>query len=94
VPLVWVRRGLRVVTWPPRDLFAVTLDGTLLVNARALEADPDAQVSGASTTFYGATLTRKEAQLLRAAIAEAATEAVARIDGARRARRRRDARRP
>lgn len=84
-----VRRSVRVVSWPKKDMFAVTVDGTVLMNAAALEDVDLAELVGKKGVFVGVVLQARELRLLSERLYDATSEAAAFISGGRRKRRRR-----
>lgn len=74
------------MSWPEKDLIAITIDGTLLVNARALDGVDLEDLVMRKDVFVGVRLHARESRLLRRRLAEAASEAAAYVSGGRRRR--------
>jgi len=74
--------------WPERDLFAITSDGTVLMNMAALDDADLAKLVRRKGVFVGVVLQARELRLLLARLHEASSEAAGFISGRRRARRR------
>jgi len=72
------------VTWPKRDLFAVTADGEVLLNVLALEEDTPPPLARRKGVFVGVRLTTAERRLLSECVYDATAEVAARISGRRR----------
>jgi hypothetical protein len=69
--------------WPRERLFAVTIDGKVLMNARALEDVDLAELVQREDTFVGVVLDASEVRRLREQFTDAASEAAAGISGRR-----------
>lgn len=74
--------------WPERDLFAITSDGTVLMNAAVLDDVDLVKLVRKGGAFIGVVLRPREVRLLLARLHEASSEAAGFISGRRRARRR------
>jgi len=72
------------VRWPRERLFAVTIDGKLLMNARAIDDIDLAELARRSDTFIGVILTASELRRVSKQFTDAASEAAAGIGGKRR----------
>jgi hypothetical protein len=72
------------MTWPKRDLFAVTVDGAVYVNILALEEKSPPPLALKKTIFVGVLLTAKEKQVLSERLYDAMSEAAAFLGGQRR----------
>jgi hypothetical protein len=70
--------------WPREQLFAVTVDGKVLMNAQALDDADLATLATRRDVFVGVILQADEVRRLRRAIRDATSEAAASISGARR----------
>ncbi len=77
------------MSWPKEDMFAVTFDGRLLMNARALEGVDLEKLARKNGVFVGVALTRSEARRLLIHTYDACSEAAAFFSGERRKRQRR-----
>ena len=75
------------MTWPKRDMFAVTVDGAILINVLALDEDNPPPLALRKGVFVGVVLTEKETKLLSERTFDAASEIAATISGQRRRRR-------
>jgi hypothetical protein len=62
--VVRVRVPVRFMTWPKADMFAVTLDGKILVNAQALEGVDIAELVRKKNVFGGVELDPNEIRQL------------------------------
>ncbi len=80
------------MSWPKEDLFAVTVDGKVLMNARALDDVDIAKLAGKKGVFVGVVLDKREVRELLARFYDASSEAAARIGGGHRKRKRRRSR--
>ncbi len=76
------------MTWPKRDLFAVTVDGVVLVNILALEENNPPPLALQRGVFVGVALTEEENKLVGERVHDAMSELAATISGQRRRRRR------
>jgi hypothetical protein len=52
------------VSWPKEDMFAITSDGKVLLNARAFEGTDVRKLVGKKGVFVGIPLTKREVKLL------------------------------
>ena len=77
MPLVRVRGRVRVMSWPARDMFAVTVDGVVLLNARALEHEDLQDLAKSKGTFVGVPLTARELRTLSENVYDASSETAA-----------------
>jgi hypothetical protein len=68
-------------------MFAITSDGTLLINILALEEDAPPPLARRRGVFVGVALTKKETKLLSVRAYDATSEVAATISGQRRRRR-------
>ena len=75
------------MTWPKRDMFAVTVDGVVLVNILALEEENPPPLALQTGVFVGVALTETEKQLVGERVHDALSELAATISGQRRRRR-------
>jgi hypothetical protein len=75
------------MTWPSRDMFAVTVDGVVLVNILALEEDNPPPLALQRGVFVGVALTEAEKELVGERVYDALSELAATISGHRRRRR-------
>jgi hypothetical protein len=78
--------------WPRERLFAVTLGGQVLMNARALDDVDLAELAMREDVFVGVVLDASEVRRLRVQFTDAASEAAAGICGRRNKRRRKNRR--
>ena len=76
------------MSWPTRDMLAVTIDGKVLLNANALEGVDLAKLSGKKGVFVGVVLQPRELRLLVRRLSDSTSEAAAYISGGRRRQRR------
>jgi hypothetical protein len=74
------------VRWPRERLFAVTTDGRLLMNARALDEVNLAELAQQPETFVGVVLDASEVRRLQRQFTDAASEVAAAISGRRKRR--------
>ena len=72
------------MSWPKRDLVAVTVDGRVLMNARCLDDVDLAELAKKDGVFVGVVLTKREVQELLERMYDAASEAAAFVSGRRR----------
>ncbi len=72
------------MSWPKEDIFAVTLDGKVLLNARALDGVDLGELAKKKNIFVGVVLTKREVRSLSESFYDASSEAAAVIVGARR----------
>jgi hypothetical protein len=86
MPVVRVLVSVRVVSWPKANMFAVTLDGKILMNAQALEGVNVAELVGKKNIFVGVVLRQSEARQLSEHLYDASSETAAFIVGKRRRR--------
>jgi hypothetical protein len=77
------------MTWPKRDMFAVTIDGRVLLNALALEEVDVAKLVGKKGVFIGVELRPEEVRALSERLSDATSEAAAGFVGRRRKKSRR-----
>lgn len=77
------------MTWPKADMFVVTLDGKILMNARALEGVDIAELAGKKNVFVGVELDPNEVRDLGERIYDASSEAASVFVGRRRKKSRR-----
>ena len=70
--------------WPKRDLFAVTVDGAVLMNVLALEEEKPPELALQKGVFVGVALTQAEARLVSERVYDAMSELAATISGKRR----------
>jgi hypothetical protein len=75
------------MTWPKRDMFAVTVDGVVLVNILALEEENPPPLALQRGVFVGVVLTEEENKLVSERVYDAMSELAATISGQRRRRR-------
>jgi hypothetical protein len=80
--------------WPRERLFALAIDGTLLMNARALDDVSLAELAGRLDVFVGVPLGPAELARVRDQLINASSEAAALIAGGRTKRSRRRGHRP
>lgn len=74
--------------WPRESLFAVTIDGKVLMNARALDDVDLAELALKPETFIGVVVDAEELRRVREQFTDAASEAAAAISGRRNKKRR------
>lgn len=75
------------MSWPKEDLFAVTVDGKVLMNARCLDDVDLAELAKRKTgVFIGVVLTRGEVRELLVRMYDASAETAAFFSGKRRRR--------
>ena len=70
--------------WPKRDMFAVTVDGTVLMNVLALEEEKPPELALPKGVFVGVALAQAEARLMSERVYDAMSELAATISGKRR----------
>jgi hypothetical protein len=75
------------MTWPKRDMFAITVDGDVLINILAVDEDNPPPLALRRGVFVGVVLTEKEKRLLGEGVFDATSEVAALISGQRRRRR-------
>jgi len=75
------------VSWPKEDMFAVTFDGKLLMNARALEGTDIRKLVGKRGVFVGVALTTYEVRLLSEHAYDVSSDVASQIVSRRRRRR-------
>jgi hypothetical protein len=75
------------MSWPKRDMFAVTVDGVVLINIPALDEDNPPPLAVRKGVFVGVALTDKERRLLYECAYDTTSEVAALISGGRRRRR-------
>jgi hypothetical protein len=75
------------VSWPKEDMFAVTFDGKLLMNARALDDVDLSKLARKKGVFVGSVLTKSEERRLLIQMYDACSEAAAFFGGERRTKR-------
>lgn len=73
------------MSWPERDMFAITTDGIVLINAAALDEDL-AKLARRKGVFIGVPLRASERRLALRRLREAMSEAAAYVSGGRRRR--------
>jgi hypothetical protein len=71
------------MSWPTRDMFAVTIDGKILLNAKAIDGVDLAKLVRKKGVFIGVPLQVRELHLLLRRLSEASSEAAAYISGGR-----------
>jgi hypothetical protein len=74
------------MSWPKRDMLAVTADGRILLNAKALEGVDVVKLVGQKNVFVGVVLRPNEVRELSERMYDASSEAAAFIVGKRRRR--------
>ncbi len=74
------------MSWPKEDLFAVTVDGRVLMNARCLDDVDLAKLVRKKGVFVGVVLQARELRLLSERLYDAYSEAAAQFSGRRRRR--------
>ncbi len=67
------------MSWPARDMFAVTADGTILINILALKEKRPPRLALQKGIFVGVALTEVESKLLQELLYDASSDAAARI---------------
>ena len=72
------------MSWPREDMFAVTSDGKVLMNARALDDIDLAELAAKKGVFVGVVLSKGEVRKLSERMYDASSEAAAFISGDRR----------
>jgi hypothetical protein len=72
------------VTWPKRDMFAVTADGAVLINILALEEGDPPPLARQKGVFVGVVLSETEKKLLDENMYDALSAVAANICGQRR----------
>ena len=75
------------MTWPKRDMFAVTVDGAVLINILALDEDNPPPLALRKGVFVGVVLTEREKKLLSENVYDAMSEVAATIGAQRRRKR-------
>jgi hypothetical protein len=75
------------MSWPKEDLFAVTVDGKVLLNARCLDDADLAELARTKGVFVGVVLDKREVKELLERAYDASSEAAAFLVGTRRRRR-------
>jgi hypothetical protein len=71
------------VSWPKEDMFAVTVDGKILLNAHALDGIDLAKLVKKKGVFVGVVLTGRELRKLKEHVWDGCSEAAAYISGGR-----------
>ncbi len=71
------------MSWSKKDLFAITFDGTLLMNADTLDETDLAKLMREEPVFIGIPIGPREARRLRKNLRDACSEAAANISGGR-----------
>jgi hypothetical protein len=71
------------VKWPKEDMFAITIDGRVLMNARALDDVELAELATRKDVFVGVVLSKSEVRRLSERMYDASSEAAAFISGGR-----------
>jgi hypothetical protein len=74
------------MTWPKRDMFAVTVDGVVLVNILALDEENPPPLALQRGVFVGVALTEAEQTRVSESVYDAMSELAATISGRRRRR--------
>ncbi|HEX7600903.1 MAG TPA: hypothetical protein VF316_04830 [Polyangiaceae bacterium] len=69
--------------WPKEDLFAITVDGKVLMNARALDDVDLTELATKKKVFVGVVLSKREVRKLSERLYDASSEAAAFISGGR-----------
>ncbi|HEX7601190.1 MAG TPA: hypothetical protein VF316_06270 [Polyangiaceae bacterium] len=77
------------MSWPKEDMFAITIDGRVLMNARALDDVDLAELATKKGTFIGVALSKAEVRKLSERMYDASSESAAFISGGRRRKKRR-----
>ena len=75
------------MSWPTRVMFAITSDGTVLINNLALAEDSPQPLARQRGVFVGVALTKRETKLLSVHVFDAMSEVAATVSGQRRRRR-------
>ena len=75
------------MTWPKKDIFAITVDGAILINVLALEENNPPELALQKGVFVGVVLTEEENKLVGERVYDALSELAAVIGGQRRRRR-------
>ncbi|HEX7602099.1 MAG TPA: hypothetical protein VF316_10855 [Polyangiaceae bacterium] len=73
--------------WPKEDMFAVTIDGKVLMNARALDDVDLAELATKKGVFVSVVLSKGEVRKLSERMYDSSSEAAAFISGGRRKKR-------
>ena len=71
------------MSWPKEDMFAVTADGRVLMNAKAIDGVDLVSLVKKKGVFVGVPLQVRELHLLLRRLSEASSEAAAYISGGR-----------
>ncbi len=71
----------KLIEWPRKRLFAVSIDGKVLMNARALDDVDLAELAQRPDTFVGVVLDASELRRVREQFTDAASEVAAAISG-------------
>ncbi|HEX7602609.1 MAG TPA: hypothetical protein VF316_13425 [Polyangiaceae bacterium] len=71
------------MSWPKEDMFAITIDGRVLMNARALDDVDLAELATQKGVFVGVVLSKGEVRKLSLRMHDASSEAAAFISGGR-----------
>ena len=82
------------MSWPTRDIFAVTIDGQVLVNAKAFENEDIRKLIKQKNVFVGVPLAPRDVKMLLEHLYDCSSEVAAMISGRRARRARRARRRP
>ena len=75
------------MSWPKEDMFAVTIDGRVLINARAFEKADIVKLARKKGVFIGVPVALGDVRILLEHVYDASSEVAARISGQRRWRR-------
>ena len=74
------------MSWPTRDMFAITVDGKVLINARALETEDLAKVAQEKGVFIGVPISDRDVRVLLEHVYDSCSEVAAEISSRRRRR--------
>jgi len=72
------------MSWPTKDIFAITVDGAILINVLALEEDNPPDLALRPGVFVGVLVTEAEHQLVSERVYNALSEIASIISGRRR----------
>jgi hypothetical protein len=75
------------VSWPARDIFAISVDGKVLINARAFETEDLAKLAHQKGVFIGVPISERDVRVLLEHVYDACSEVAAEISSRRRRRR-------
>ena len=75
------------MSWPARDMFAITVDGKVLINARAFETEDLVKLAQKKGVFIGVPISERDVRVLLEHVYDSCSEVAAEISSKRRRRR-------